>query len=123
MKANPASEYPAASRKANVSGNRESRASFSRPPRKTRPRSTVRLEELSVFLSVWGYVSAFGVRPFALSIGFHDIAGATNSVDQFQRKRFVHFAAQTPHVHIDNIRVAVKIHVPNCFGNQRSRQD
>jgi hypothetical protein len=54
--------------------------------------------------------------------GFQDIAGAPNGMDQFERERVVHLAAQPAHIDVHHIGVAVEVHVPDCFGDQGSRQ-
>src|SRR5580700_5599512 len=53
---------------------------------------------------------------------FQDIARSPNGVDQFERERIVDLAAQSSDIDVHNIGVAVKVHVPDCFGDLGSRQ-
>jgi len=58
----------------------------------------------------------------ALSLGFKNIARATNSVNQLNREGIVDFAAEPADVYVDDVGVTVEIHVPDRFSDQRARQ-
>src|SRR5579883_3064688 len=59
----------------------------------------------------------------ALRLRFQDIARTSNGVDQLKRKGIVHFAAKPSHVDVNDVSVAVKIHVPDRLGDQGTRQN
>jgi len=44
-------------------------------------------------------------------------------MNQLGLERVVELGAQAPHRHIDDIGVAVKVHVPHMLGDQRARDD
>src|SRR5579871_6925244 len=59
----------------------------------------------------------------ALRLRFQDIARTSNGVDQLKRKGIVHFAAKPSHVDVNDVSVAVKIHVPDRLGDQCARHN
>src|SRR5687767_6511222 len=54
---------------------------------------------------------------------FEDIAHASNGLDQLLLVRIIDLRSQPPHVHVDDVGLAVEIHVPHLLGDQRARQD
>jgi len=54
---------------------------------------------------------------------FEDVANSTHCVDQFDAVRIIDFRSQSTNMHIHDVRVAVKVHVPHLFGDHRTRQD
>jgi hypothetical protein len=51
---------------------------------------------------------------------FQDISHAPHRVDQLLLERVVHLRAQPANVHVDHVRLAVEVHVPDLFGDQRA---
>ena len=47
------------------------------------------------------------------SVGFEDITGAANGVDQLFWIRVIHFGPQTPHHHVEDISAGLKIDPPD----------
>ncbi len=60
-------------------------------------------------------------RPQALRLGFEDIAGTAHRVNQLYGEGIVHLAAQPAHVYIHDVGIAVEVHIPDRFGDQRAR--
>src|SRR5262249_47380984 len=54
---------------------------------------------------------------------FEDISHASHCLDQFLLERVVHFGPEPPHVHINQVGMAVKIHVPNLARNDGPSQN
>jgi len=53
---------------------------------------------------------------------FEDITNAAESMNQPAFEGIVHLRPQTAHVDINDIRAAVKVHVPHVFGDHGSRE-
>src|SRR5437667_10125854 len=53
---------------------------------------------------------------------FKNIADASDGVDQLAFKRIVDLHAQTAHMYINDVAVAVEVHVPDLLGNQSARE-
>ena len=47
---------------------------------------------------------------------FQNVARAADRVDKLFLKRIVYLSAQTPHRHVDDVGVAVEVHVPHLIG-------
>ena len=52
---------------------------------------------------------------------FENVADAANRVDQLRLERVVHFRAQPPYNHIDDVRVGRESDVPNVLSNFLAR--
>src|SRR5207248_9064448 len=55
------------------------------------------------------------------SVGFENITGAANRVDQFGLERVVYLRPQSSHHHVYNIRVRLEIDVPDLLHDFRPR--
>src|SRR5215471_16954747 len=53
----------------------------------------------------------------------HHITQASNRVDQLFFEGIVDLASQPSDVYLDEVRVAVEVHVPDLLGNHRSGKD
>src|SRR3989442_6976329 len=66
--------------------------------------------------------AAKGRRGWFIHSRLEHVADAAQRVDQLVVERIVQLGAQTAHGDIDDVGVAVEIHVPHLIGDQRARQ-
>ena len=88
------------------------------------PTSAMTTNEASANEAVRRPVIDHCAKPRTLSLGpvFQHVANAAHVVHQFGVEGVVDFCAQAAHRDIDDVGVAVEIHVPNLFGDECSRQ-
>ena len=61
-----------------------------------------------------------GVVALELRTGLEHIANPSNGVEQFRAKRLVDLRAKPTDVHIHHTRIALEVHIPHVFSDQRS---
>src|SRR5438552_12768525 len=54
--------------------------------------------------------------------GFKNITHAADGVYHLGFEWIIHFAAQPPDMNVHDIRIRIKVHVPDLLGDERSRQ-
>src|SRR5580700_5699781 len=51
------------------------------------------------------------------------VTDTANGADKFMRKGIIHLRPQSSHMHLDNIRVAVEVDIPDFLRNKSTGQD